>query len=50
MRAHDAEHAQLGRFYPYLSRLEPGAQALATRIKDALDPGRRMNPGVLGFS
>ncbi len=50
MRAHDAEHAQLGRFYPYLPLLEPGAQALATRIKDALDPGRRMNPGVLGFS
>ena len=50
MRSHDAEHAQLGRFYPYLPLLEPGAQALATRIKDALDPGRRMNPGVLGFS
>ena len=50
MRAHAAEHAQLGRFYPYLPLLEPGAQALATRIKDALDPGRRMNPGVLGFS
>ena len=50
MRAHDAEHAQLGRFYPYLPLLDPGALALATRIKDALDPGRRMNPGVLGFS
>jgi FAD/FMN-containing dehydrogenase len=50
MRSHDAEHAQLGRFYPYLPLLEPGAQALATRIKDALDPGRRMNPGVLGLS
>ena len=49
MRAHAAEHAQLGRFYPYLPLLEPGAQALATRIKDALDPGRRMNPGVLGL-
>ena len=50
MRAHDAEHAQLGRFYPYLSLLEPGAAVLATRIKEALDPDRRMNPGVLGFS
>ena len=50
MRTHHAEHAQLGRFYPYLSLLEPGAAALATRIKDALDPNRRMNPGVLGFT
>lgn len=50
MQAHDAQHAQLGRFYPYLPLLEPGAQALAARIKDALDPGRRMNPGVLGLS
>ena len=50
MRGHDAQHAQLGRFYPYLPLLEPGAQALATRIKDALDPARRMNPGVLGFN
>lgn len=50
MRSHDAQHAQLGRFYPYLPLLEPGAQALAARIKDALDPGRRMNPGVLGLA
>ena len=50
MREHDAQHAQLGRFYPYLPLLEPGAQVLATRIKDALDPARRMNPGVLGFN
>lgn len=50
MRSHDAQHAQLGRFYPYLPLLEPGAQALVGRIKDALDPGRRMNPGVLGLA
>lgn len=50
MRARDAAHAQLGRFFPYLALLEPGALALPTRIKDAFDPGRRMNPVVLGFS
>ncbi len=50
MQKHDAQHAQLGRFYPYMPLLEPGAQALAARIKDALDPARCMNPGVLGLS
>ena len=50
MRAHDAEHAQPGRFYPYLSLLEPGVAALATRIKEAFDPGWRMNPGAAGFT
>ena len=48
-----AKHAQAGasgRIHPYFPLLEPGAQALAMRIKDALDPGRRMNLGVLGFT
>lgn len=49
MREFDAQHAQLGRFYPYLPLLEPGAQSLVARIKEAIDPRHRMNPGVLGL-
>ncbi|MBM3626228.1 MAG: FAD-binding oxidoreductase [Alphaproteobacteria bacterium] len=47
--AHGAVHAQLGRFYRYAEALDPAAAALAHRIKLALDPGGRMNPGVLGL-
>ncbi len=50
MLAHDAAHAQLGRYYPYLTLLDEGSQDLVTRIKHALDPQRRMNAGVLGLS
>ena len=46
---HDAAHAQAGRFYRHAERLDAGSAALLTRLRDALDPDRRMNPGVLGL-
>ena len=49
MREHDAVHGQMGRFYPYLPLLDSATQSLDLRIKDALDPARKMNPGVLGL-
>lgn len=49
MANHDAVHAQMGRFYPYLSGLTPGSQSLVQRIKATLDPHGAMNPGVLGL-
>ncbi|NBX55701.1 MAG: FAD-binding oxidoreductase [Betaproteobacteria bacterium] len=49
MAKHDAVHAQMGRFYPYLSGLTPGSQSLVQRIKATLDPHGAMNPGVLGL-
>jgi D-lactate dehydrogenase (cytochrome) len=47
MDAHGAVHAQIGRFYPLASRMDPGAAALLVRVKSMLDPRGRMNPGVL---
>jgi FAD/FMN-containing dehydrogenase len=47
MDQHGAIHAQVGRFYPYTERMDPGSRALLQRIKDALDPQGAMNPGVL---
>lgn len=47
--AHDAIHAQLGRFYRYADVLEPGTHSLVERLKLALDPQSRMNPGALGL-
>lgn len=46
---HDAVHAQTGRFYRYTELMTPGATQLVARIKSALDPEGRMNPGVLGL-
>ena len=46
---HDAVHAQLGRFYRHAQRLEPGSRELLKRIKQALDAGGQLNPGVLGL-
>ena len=43
MDRHGASHNQVGRFY------RPPSGDLAGRVKAALDPHRRMNPGVLGL-
>ena len=40
-------HVQLAKAYGYRSRLEPGARATIDRIKRALDPEGRLNPGNL---
>lgn len=47
--AHGALHFQLGRAYPYASRLEAAPRALVGAIKAALDPDRLVGPGVLGL-
>lgn len=44
-----AVSAQVGKFYDLPGALEPGTYALLTRIKDLLDPDRRLNPGNLGW-
>jgi D-lactate dehydrogenase (cytochrome) len=44
-----ASSNQIGKTYPYLASLKPETQAFVTRLKDMLDPGRQLNPGVLGF-
>jgi len=47
--AHGAIHFQLGKAYPYASRLEPLPRALVTAVKAHLDPQGRLSPGALGF-
>jgi FAD/FMN-containing dehydrogenase len=42
-------HLQIGKAYPYLERRQPAARQLLESIKRAVDPGRLMNPGALGF-
>jgi FAD/FMN-containing dehydrogenase len=42
-------HLQIGRTYPWADSLDPAARALVGRIKQAVDPTRRMNPGSLGL-
>jgi D-lactate dehydrogenase (cytochrome) len=41
MDAHGAVHSQIGRFYRF------GDDVLLARLKAALDPDGRLNPGVL---
>jgi len=48
--AHGAVHAQIGRFYPLIGRMAPGAGELLRRVKAMLDPDGRMNPGALGLA
>ncbi len=42
-------HLQIGKAYPYLKLRQPAALKLLEGIKRAVDPGRLMNPGALGF-
>jgi FAD/FMN-containing dehydrogenase len=42
-------HLQIGKAYPFLTQRQPAARSLLESIKRAVDPGRLMNPGALGF-
>jgi D-lactate dehydrogenase (cytochrome) len=42
-------HAQLGKYYAFRDRLQPDTWSALTGLKDALDPGRTLNPGNLGW-
>lgn len=42
-----AVHAQVGRFYRLTELMDPGSRDLLARVKRALDPDGRMNPGSL---
>lgn len=43
-----ALHIQLGSFYPYAERLDPGAAALSRGVRQLLDPQSIINPQSLG--
>ncbi len=47
LRAHGASHMQIGRYYPFLSRLTPAQADIHRRLRAVLDPDRCMNPDVL---
>jgi glycolate oxidase len=49
MQDHGAGHFQIGRAYPYQSRLSPAAKSLLCAVKRELDPRGLMNPGALGL-
>ncbi len=44
-----AAHFQIGRTYPLAARSDRGAWQVLAAVKHAVDPERRMNPGVLGL-
>jgi glycolate oxidase len=46
---HNASHFQIGRAYPYTTRIAGPALTLLKAIKGQLDPQGIMNPGVLGL-
>lgn len=47
---HGCCHLQLGKYYPYQELIANEAlKGLLQRVKDAVDPERRMNPGSLGL-
>jgi D-lactate dehydrogenase (cytochrome) len=50
MDAHGAVHSQLGRFYRPNNSSPDNPDVLLMRLKAALDPNHRLNPGVLGTS
>ena len=49
LAAHGATHYQIGTYYPYLERIDPGQRALIESVKRALDPKNLMSPGALGL-
>lgn len=44
-----AIHFQLGRAYPYRDRLNEPARELVDAVKSAMDPQRKLAPGLLGY-
>ena len=42
-------HMQIGKSYPYRQGLRPESWRVVEALKDAVDPGRRVNPGSLGL-
>ena len=44
-----ATQFQIGTYYPYLERIDPGQRALIESVKRALDPKNLMSPGALGL-
>jgi FAD/FMN-containing dehydrogenase len=42
-------HLQIGKSYRYLETREPALRHLLEQIKQAVDPGRLVNPGSLGL-
>ena len=44
-----AQHLQIGRLYPFRSRLDAAADALLATLKSHLDPHGILNPGVFGY-
>ncbi|MET0360380.1 MAG: FAD-binding protein, partial [Sphingobium sp.] len=46
---HGAVNFQIGKAYPYASRLSPPALELVRAVKAALDPAGRLAPGALGL-
>jgi D-lactate dehydrogenase (cytochrome) len=49
MQQHGAQHLQLGKYYPYLSRQDDAARELLLALKLRLDPIGILNPGALEF-
>ena len=49
LAAQGATHYQIGTYYPYLARIDPGQRALVEAVKQAVDPRNLMSPGALGL-
>ncbi len=48
--SYGAVHFQVGRAYPYLSRLQAPTRTLVQALKNHVDPRHLMNPGSLGLN